>query len=450
MPDLPVRSVESLAGWARRPAAPADLVRPEKIRALERLGGSTLARGMGRSYGDAALAGEAGRTVLTERLDRMLAFDPESGTLRAEAGLTLDQTLRTFVPKGFFLPVTPGTKFCSLGGCLAADVHGKNHHVAGSFSAHVGRISLIAAGRVYESGPELEPDLFWATAGGMGWTGVVAELDLRLIPIETSRMVVRHRAAPNLDAALAAFDDPANQGTYEVAWIDCLARGGSLGRSILMTGEHARADEVKGPEDQRLKPHGPPRRRVPIDFPTWALNPVTVRLFNGVYNALQSRRSRFTCHYDRFFYPLDGVSDWNRIYGKRGFVQYQFVVPPETAREAIKKVLEKISGSGHASFLAVLKRFGEGGSGLLSFPKPGWTLALDIPWREGLDGFLLELDEIVAEAGGRHYLAKDSRLAAGTVARDYERLEEFREICRRIDPQGRHRSRLSERLEVFG
>lgn len=446
---LPVKQAPRLTGWGGYPSAAAALARPERERDFRPLSGVHIARGQGRSYGDSSLCSE-GSVLLSERMNRMIAFDEATGLLTAEAGVTLAEVLEVFVPRGWFVPVTPGTKFCSLGGCLAADVHGKNHHHDGSFSAHVAEAVLAdALGRMHRIGPEIEPALFWATAGGMGLTGLITEVTLRLKKVESAYVGVTHRRAANLDEALDMFADPAADDEYTVAWIDCLASGGSLGRSVLMAGHHLKRVEVPIETKDPFAVHKSGPLRVPFNFPGFALNPLSVRAFNGVYNSLQGRKTAFVAHYDKFFYPLDGVAHWNRIYGRRGFVQYQFVMPPATAREGIKEVLERISAKGHASFLAVLKRFGQGGPGLLSFPMEGFTLALDIPVKAGLFDFLSELDDVVAKHGGRQYLAKDSRMKPEHFAAMYPRLAEFRDICLTLDPSGVFRSDQCRRLGIL-
>jgi decaprenylphospho-beta-D-ribofuranose 2-oxidase len=440
-----VRRVERLTGWGRFPSAPAQLLRPERRRLLRPTGTSSLARGLGRSYGDAAL-NSSGIAVLTERLDRFLGFDEESGVLVAEAGASLEDVIATFLPRGWFLPVTPGTRFCTLGGCLAADVHGKNHHRAGTFSAHVPSFDLVLAdGSTIWCTPEENPGLFWATAGGMGLTGFVATLALRLRRVETSWMRVRHVAASSLEALADLLADPGQDAEYSVAWIDCLKRGPGLGRGVFMAGEHALPDEV--PSGRPRLEWAPARAKtLPFDLPSFALSPPAVRTFNAVYAWAQGRRGEFACPIEPYFYPLDKVRGWNRMYGRKGFLQYQFVVPAEGAAALTRRVLEVLAAEGLGSFLAVLKRFGPAGPGMLSFPLEGLTLALDIPVRPGLFEVLDRLDGMVADAGGRVYLAKDARLARETFERMYPRVSEFRELKASVDPQGRLGSDLGRRL----
>ncbi|MCW5936791.1 MAG: FAD-binding oxidoreductase [Fimbriimonadaceae bacterium] len=443
---LPAKALPELGGWGRYPVSDNVAVRPEKARQLGPVGEKTLARGLGRSYGDAAL-NSAGTLVLTERLNRFLEFDAETGVLRAEAGASLAEVVEAMVPQGWFLPVTPGTKFCTLGGCLASDVHGKNHHRDGSFSAHVTRASLVLAdGERLEIGPDSNPELFWATAGGMGLTGIVADLSLRLLPVKTAYMRVRHTRTRDLDETVAMLADPAHDARYSVAWVDCLARGRSLGRGIYMAGEHALPEELPLRIEHPLRVKPKRQKPFPIDLPAWALNPTSMRMFNRLLDWVQGGKKDFVCPYEPYFYPLDSVHNWNRMYGKRGFVQYQYVVPTHSALEATRKALDLLSTAGKASFLAVLKRMGPEGQGMLSFPKEGLTLALDIPWSDGLEDLLERLDAVVLEAGGRLYLAKDSRMPRAMFEAGYPRREEFCAAKRAVDPGGRFTSDQARRL----
>ncbi|MBX6396599.1 MAG: FAD-binding oxidoreductase, partial [Alicyclobacillaceae bacterium] len=364
---------------------------------------SYLARGLGRAYGDAALNEGAG-VLLQTRRNRFLDFDPGSGILRCEAGVSLAEILEVFVPRGYFLPVTPGTKFVTVGGAIASDVHGKNHHQDGSFSNFVVDLDLLTAGgEVITCSRTEKEDIFWATVGGMGLTGVILRASLRLLPVTSSYIRVDYVKARNIDEAFERFDADDDRYQYSVAWIDCLATGRSLGRSVLMRGNHVPAEDL--PPSLRSRPLEVRKKMnvtVPFDFPSVTLNYLSIRAFNALYYRLSKGSPGVLVHYDPFFYPLDAVLDWNRLYGKRGFVQYQVVFPFETSREGLIALLERLARDRRSSFLAVLKRFGAEGQGLLSFPRPGYTLALDIPIRDdGLFAFLREMDEWVAEKGGR-------------------------------------------------
>ncbi len=405
-----------------------------------------LARGLGRSYGDAAQ--NAGGDVLVLDPDGPVRLDAESGVVDVGAGVSLDRLIRVLLPRGFFLPVTPGTRQVSVGGAIACDIHGKNHHVDGTFGRHVLDLDLVTAdGQVRRLSAEEHPDLFWATVGGMGLTGVVVSARLRLKRVETSRMRVDTDRAAHLDEALAlmAGDDA---WTYSVAWIDLLARGRALGRSVLTRGEHAQLDELGRRTASPLAFRARERLRAPRRVPVGLMNRWSVRAFNEAWFR-KSPRSR---HGEiqglaTFFHPLDAVGGWNTLYGRHGLVQYQFVVPLE-ATEALREAVDRIAAEGHASFLAVLKRFGPANDGFLSFPMEGWTLALDLPASPGLADLFSALDRLVVAAGGRVYLAKDARLPAETLAAMYPRLEEFRKVRHDIDPDRVFRSDLARRLDL--
>jgi len=404
-----------------------------------------IARGAGRSYGDACL-NEDGDTVMTERLNRMLAFDPEAGTVRCEAGVLIADLLEVFVPRGWFPPVTPGTKFVTLGGAVAADVHGKNHHRDGSFGRFVRELTLLLpSGEVVTCSATSHPDLFGATVGGMGLTGIILEVELALQPVETPHIAYRGFKARDLAEAFELFDEHEPAHRYSVAWLDCLARGRHLGRSVLMFGNHATREEAGERRGRRTGR----AVRVPVDVPAGLLNPLSMRAFNAAYYALKPARARSLVHYDPFFYPLDSVLDWNRVYGRRGLVQYQCVLPPDTSRDGLTRLLELCSSRGRGSFLVVLKRFGAQ-DGWLSFPRPGYTLALDMPVTPGVLEFLDELDTVVLRHGGRVYLAKDARLAPATFRAMYPDWPRWAEVRARVDPHGVLASAMSRRLELHG
>jgi FAD/FMN-containing dehydrogenase len=437
-----------ISGWGRYPVQSCELERPERYADLRPTTDTLIARGQGRSYGDASL-NENGRVILTERIDRMLELDVKQGILKAEAGVTLADILPVIVKQGWFLPVTPGTKFVSLGGCVAADVHGKNHHHDGGFAGHVLGIVLILADGSYKTCSATEnADLFWATVGGMGLTGIISEVTLKLIPIQTAQMMVRHHAANNLQHLFQLLQDPALDERYSVAWIDCLARGEQLGRGIAMFGHHATTAEFG--RDNPLGIKTKRTRSLPFNFPAWVLNPLSISLFNKLYYYRESRKkSPFISDYDSYFYPLDAIGQWNRMYGKRGFVQYQCVIPEATALEGISALLKELSASRRSSFLAVLKRLGAEGKGLLSFPMPGYTLALDLPLRDKtLFSLLDKLDHIVLQHGGRVYLAKDARISAESFRTMYPGYAEWLKIKKSIDPANRFSSSLARRLRI--
>jgi len=442
---------DTLAGWGNYPLANCHLYRPEQLAHLQSCLQETLiARGLGRSYGDAATNSERG-VVLMERLNRFIAFDSSNGILRAEAGCSLKEIIDTFMPRGWFLPVTPGTKFTTLGGCIAADVHGKNHHQSGSFGMHVKQFELMLAdGSIKQCSESHEKELFWATVGGMGLTGLITEISLQLTPIKTRFIKSIHYAAGNLEAAIERLEDPALDDHYSVAWIDCLASGSKLGRSIVMTGHHASCEEIKANKRDPLSLQKKLRLTVPCFFPNFFLNSWTVKVFNSVYYHLQKARPvHQICDFDSFFYPLDFLRKWNRLYGRNGFLQYQCVVPSLSAPRALERILTVLAKNESASFLAVLKRFGPKNPGYLSFPIEGYTLALDTPLYDPKIFTILDaLDAIVMEHGGRVYLAKDARLSAENFHKMYPRYMDWLAIKKSIDPNGHFQSDLSRRLKI--
>ena len=410
-------------------------------------GRTVVARGLARSYGDAAQS--AGGVVLdTTAMAAVHDSDLEAGWVRVDAGVSLDTLMRWLVPKGWWVPVTPGTRYVTVGGAIAADIHGKNHHRDGSFCSHVSALTLATPGGTREITPGGDAELFWATAGGMGLTGIVLEATIRLLRVETAYMLVDTERATDLEDAMARMTARDDEYRYSVAWIDCLAKGRRLGRAVLTRAEHADLVNLSGHSagdplafDPRVL------LEVPITPPGGLLNPLTVAAFNEMWYRKAPRwQARKPETLASYFHPLDALGSWNRLYGPRGFIQYQFVVPFD-AEDALRVVLERVSNARTASFLAVLKRFGEANPGPLSFPTAGWTLALDIPaGSPGLGGMLDELDVVVAEAGGRVYLAKDSRLRPELLGAMYPRLGEWREVRDRVDPDCRLVSDLARRL----
>ena len=432
-----------VTGWGRFPRVDAEIVtmrNPEEARAAVLGRPSLITRGNGRAYGDAALNT---RCILsTLRSNRILAFDAVSGLLTCEAGLLLSDLLEIIVPRGFFPPVSPGTRFVTIGGMVACDVHGKNHHKAGSFSRHVESLTLFTTDGARHRCSRFEnATLFDATCGGMGLTGTILDVTFRLLRIETARIRQETVKCADLEETIAACENSGGW-TYSVAWIDCLARGDRLGRGVMMRGEHALPGEC--PEDGLRVPRHR-TRSVPIDLPHWTLNRLSATAFNTLYYRHAKSGIDFP-DYETFFYPLDAVLGWNRIYGAAGLVQYQCVLPYRASHDGIRSILERVGAAGRASFLAVLKLFGPGSSGFLSFPMEGFTLTLDFPADTAVFNLMLQLDAIVADHGGRLYLAKDARGSAGMMRRGYPKLDDFMAVREAIDPNRKMTSLQSERL----
>ncbi|MCX5186759.1 FAD-binding protein [Streptomyces sp. NPDC059837] len=448
----PAESV-SVTGWGRTAPTTARLVHPRTyeeaaaaVRACGARGG--IARGLGRAYGDAAQ--NAGGAVLDMTgLDRIHAIDAAGGTVLCDAGVSLHRLMEVLLPLGWFVPVTPGTRYVTVGGAIGADIHGKNHHVSGSFGRHVLSFELLTADGAIRTVRRDTP-LFDATTGGMGLTGVILTATVRLRPVATSLMSVDTERAADLDDLMARLTATDHRYGYSVAWIDLLARGRSTGRSVLTRGEHAPLDALPPRARRRPLAFRPARfPSAPAFVPEGLLGRGTVGLFNELwYRKAPRARAGELQRISAFFHPLDGVPHWNRVYGRGGFVQYQFAVG-HGREEALRRIVRRIAERRCPSFLAVLKRFGQGDPGWLSFPMPGWTLALDIPASlPGLGAFLDELDEEVAGAGGRVYLAKDARLRPELLAGMYPRLSEFRRLRAELDPRGVFTSDLSRRLDL--
>jgi decaprenylphospho-beta-D-ribofuranose 2-oxidase len=438
-----------LEGWGRTPRSAAWL-RPvareeEVLEAISSPGPRPLlARGLGRSYADAALA--AGGLVLdATALSGPVRLDRTTGIALVDAGVSLARLAREVLPHGWFLPVTPGTKHVTVGGAIAADVHGKNHHRDGSFGRHVRRLWLATPGGVRELTPDDEG--FWATVGGMGLTGVVVRAEIQLIEVESRFVLDREVATTSLEETVDALSDDGSV-RYSVAWLDATAEGRHLGRGLVSLADHAPRDALgQAASDPLALPRDRELPAPPDLVPTGLLSLPTIRAFNRLwYERGRRRPHEALVDLRSYFYPLDAMRGWNRLYGPRGFLQYQVVVP-EDAVWVIRRILEDLRAAGHPSFLSVLKRFGPASPGPLSFPMPGWTLALDLPARRaGLDPLLTRLDRLVVEVGGRVYLAKDGRLSPKTFRQMYANLGAFAEVRARLGAQGHFASDLSRRL----
>jgi decaprenylphospho-beta-D-ribofuranose 2-oxidase len=421
------------------PVVPGVERRSEDLRALTRR--QPLSRGLGRSYGDSSLPAAGDLEVASTTLaDRVLAFDEDTGLMRAEAGLSLRDLVRFFLPRRWFVPVTPGTQFVTLGGMVAADVHGKNHHVDGCFGAHVTELVVrVADGRVVTCSPTVERDLFRATIGGMGLLGHILEVAFHMKRVPSPWLWCEAVRVPNIDAYIDALKDASAVWPLTVGWIDCLTKGAHLGRGVLTKARWATAAEA---------PPAPPRPRrrltIPFDAPSFLLGPPSIRVFNEVmYRRPWPQR---IVHPESAFYPLDVLRSWNRLYGRGGLTQHQCVLPNEAGRGAARRFLEVLVARGGASFLCVIKDCGPEGVGLLSFPKPGISIALDIAVRKDTPALIDALNEVVIKEGGRIYLAKDAFTRAEHFRAMEPRLDEFLRVRRHWDPEGRFRSAQSVRL----
>lgn len=424
-----------ITSWGNYPRIHADIVQIERFPAIDLPLTSAIPRGLARSYGDSALADSV---ISTKYLNHFLCFDETTGLLRCDAGVSLSEVLTTFVPNGWFLPVTPGTKFVTVGGAIASDVHGKNHHHSGCFSEHVQSFTLMIGEQSFDCSRQQNADLFYATCGGMGLTGVIVDAVIQLLPIQSSYIEQTVIKAPNLASVLSLFEQH-SAATYSVAWIDCLAKGNALGRSLLMLGEHAQSGA--------LTTHSEGKLSIPFYVPTFCLNKYSVQAFNTLYFHSQRKDEQKTClHYDPFFYPLDSIHHWNRLYGDNGFMQYQCVLPKHAGLEGLTEMLSLISASGQGSFLAVLKALGRQNQNLLSFPMEGYTLALDFKRNAQVFTLLNKLDTIVQRYGGRLYLTKDARMSASFFKATYPKWESFQHIREKYGALALYNSLQSHRI----
>ncbi len=402
---------KQISNWGIFPTIEAKEYLPKTIsdyREILRKNQAIIARGNGRCYGDASLQKHI---ISTKNWNHFLDFDRTNGIIECESGVLLSEVIEVIVSSGFFIAVTPGTKFISVGGAIASDIHGKNHHKEGCFSEHLIHFELmVESGEIKKCSREENPELFWATIGGMGLTGIILSARFKLKKIETA--YIRHEAiqAKNLEEIYQLIDE-SESWTYTVAWIDCLQKNKSLGKAIMLRGEHALVSEL--PEKLKKNPLKIPNKinlNIPFNFPQFVLNPFSIKLFNWLYfNKQRKKHVKEIIDLDAFFYPLDAVHNWNRIYGKKGFIQYQFVIPKENGKEGMRKILETIANSGNGSFLVVLKLFGKNNPmAYNSFPFPGYTLALDFKLNDKLPELVKTLDNLVEKYGGRIYRTKDS------------------------------------------
>ena len=445
---------ERLCGWGRYPYVQALGTHPQTKEQIRdclaetlRQGAQVLAYGHGRSYGDSGLPGLNARAIHTRLCNRILHFDQESGWVRCEAGVSIYELIQTFLPRGFFPPVVPGTQFVTVAGAITNDIHGKNHHVDGTFADHVRQVEILTSeGELMVCDSTHHPELFWATVGGLGLTGLILSLELKLMKVDGPGIDMESIKVKNLDHF---FEVSAESGeyTHTVSWIDCVAKGASLGRGIFMRGRHS-SEQPKPRAIGRIAQVISPLLTVPFSMPNFLLNPLSIRAFNGLYYGKHPHKDLAQIvHYEPFFFPLDFVRGWNKIYGRRGFLQYQMVVPKTANHQAIRRILDEIAKTGMGSFLAVIKEFGEKEHGGLSFPAPGVTLALDFPnYGKDLLALFNRLDRIVIEAGGRVYLGKDARLPQDHFQEMYPNWTEWKAIRDQWDPKGVFRSRMGDRL----
>jgi decaprenylphospho-beta-D-ribofuranose 2-oxidase len=437
-----------ISGWGNYPRRDAPLLaarEPDDLPRRIAASATIIARGAGRAYGDAAIGNDA--TLAMTGLDRMIALDPETLNLTVEAGVTLAQILDAFVPRGLFPPVVPGTRYVTIGGMVAANVHGKNHHKVGGFGSHVERLTLIGAGGVPQvCSPIQNTELFRATVGGMGLTGIIRDVTFRLQRIDSAFVRNETVIAPDLDSVLRAFEE-SRDWTYSVAWIDSLARGSALGRSVLLRGEHAQRGELD-PHHAAASYHASrPKLAVPFYPPSFTLNRLSVRAFNALYfNG--HRPGTAVVPLLKYFFPLDAIGHWNRLYGRGGFVQYQCVIPKSRSREALGEILELIAARGSPSFLTVLKLLGPDDAGLLAFPLEGYTLTLDFHATAAALQLATELDRRVMTFGGRVYLAKDACQSRALVEAGYPHLNAFRTFRQQSGAAAKFQSLQSQRLAL--
>jgi decaprenylphospho-beta-D-ribofuranose 2-oxidase len=454
-----------VSGWGRAIDASSDVSHVQSVTDLKNiLSGTTprgvTPRGLGRSYGDAAI--NSGGVVVVvgdspqgkETLSG-IEIDTSRRLARVGAGASIEQMLRVFMPAGFFVPVTPGTRHVTLGGAVASDIHGKNHHTDGTFGHHISSMSvMLSNGEIVEISPTLNTDWFWATVGGMGLTGVVLDATIDLIPITNNMISVTTQRTDHIDELFAVMSDSSTDDSfrYSVAWVDMMSKGDAFGRGVLTRGNHASADSLR---DHRVQPSLSYRPRTRVGVPSWfpngALNTATIKVFNELWFRRAPTSPTETLEsVTGFFHPLDGVRHWNRMYGSRGFLQYQCVVPLN-ASDVLKEIMTMMQKARVPSFLAVLKRMGPANPGPLSFPMEGWTLAVDIAVGSSrLSEVLPEMDEKVIAAGGRHYLSKDAHMSHSTVVRGYPHLDRWKTIRDEMDPNKRWTSDLARRLQLVG
>lgn len=430
--------IKTLTSFNHFPQHSCTLYRPERYRDLNPNNKKPMiARGLGKSYGDVAL-NKDGHIVLTERLNRFIEFNFEQGLLTAEVGVTLAEILDLIIPHGWFLPVTPGTAQVTLGGCIASDVHGKNHCTMGSFGNHIQWLELLTANNdSIICSPQQNSDFFWATIGGLGLTGIIGKACIKLRKVTCPHLNVTHKGIKNLDNLLKTFNETLGDN-YQVAWLDLINQNKPI---LLMTGQHLTEKKI-------IKTTNRIKVNIPFYAPNWLLNKTRLQYFNKLYYTAQNKKNNFVMPYQKYFYPLDQIQNWNRLYGKRGFIQYQCTLPFDNAELGLTNILQVLQKNTIPVYLAVLKKFGNPNNGLLSFPMPGITLAMDIPITNNLFKTLDHLDEIVIKNNGRVYLAKDARLKPEAFRAMYPHYSNWLAIKNKLDPNNMFSSSLSRRLEL--
>lgn len=439
-----------ISNWGNYPKVDAKVLNfseTDELRNLVLDSSELIPRGLGRCYGDSALNSTI---VSTLRYKRILEFDEKSGFIKCESGVSIKELLDTFIPRGWFLPVTPGTKFVTVGGAIASDVHGKNHHLKGSISNHIISMDvLLYDGSIVTCSKDDNSDLFWATCGGMGLTGIILNASFKLFPIETAYIYQETLKAENIDELMDIFED-SSEWTYSFAWVDCTAKGMELGRSVLARGRHAAKEDLRGTKytAEPLQLHKGEKISLPFNFPNFTLNRFTLKILNFLcYRIMPDNPTKSIVSYESFFYPLDIIHNFNRIYGSRGFTQYQLVLPKINSREGIRNILMKVTQSKEVPFLAGLKLFGKQDS-LISFPQEGYTLAVEFPITSSLFAFLDDLDKLVLEYGGKLYLTKDVRMNSEMFRKSYRNSGKFISLKHQIDKSNKFQSLQSKRIKI--
>tara|TARA_Y100000590_G_scaffold454135_1_gene600396 strand:+ start:849 stop:2153 length:1305 start_codon:yes stop_codon:yes gene_type:complete len=427
---------KTISGWGGYPKTQSEIIVPKNVSELKKnLNKPLIPRGMGRSYGDSA---NFSTILQTNYLDHLIEFDKNNGLLTCESGTTIQNILNLIVPNGWFIPVSPGTSFVTLGGAIASDVHGKNHHLLGTFGDHVQSIKMMLGnGEIVDTSLRNLPELFHATCGGMGLTGIILSATIKLLPIKSSKIIQTELKSNSLEETCSIFDEN-DSSPYSVAWLDSLASGQSQGKSIVILGEHEKDGNLNFKINKKIN--------IPKNIPSFLINKYSISVFNKLFYAKTKNNNKKKVDIFDYFYPLDKINNWNRLYGQKGFIQYQFVIPNENVVKNLRLILDKISEFGLSSFLTVLKKFGKKNNNLLSFPMSGYTLALDFKISGDLFKNIIEIDKIVSSMGGRIYLTKDSLMSEEIFKSSYTRWEEFENVRNKYGAVGKFCSDQSKRI----